>query len=96
MPKKQTNKGQPKYENYKYTVIRVDQEDDNDKLFECVSDRWFVDESKTSCRWPPMTGKLLSLRAINCEKPDDSWNIVECTVISDGHRKFSHYSIVNR
>lgn len=95
-PKKQTY-GQCKYEIHKYTVIRVDHEDDDDeKLFECVPDRWFVDERKTFCYWPPATGKSFSLRAISCEKPDDSWNIYPCTVISAGHCKWSYYSIFYR
>lgn len=88
MPRKQAQKADPKYTIYKYAVVRVENEDEREKLFECIPDRWFVDENKTSCFWPPMIGKPFHLRAISCERPDDSWAIYECTVISDGHCKF--------
>ena len=92
MTKKQSHKI-PKYTIEKYTVVQVEHEDATEKLFECVSDRWFVDETKTACFWPPPNGKPFSVRAINCEKPDDSWNVYECRVISEGHCKFSPFSI---
>lgn len=94
-PKKQTQKALPKYIIYEYSVVRIEHEDDyEEKLFECIPDRWFVDENKKSCFWPPMTGKPFYLRAIRCEKPEDSWNICECTVISGGHSKFIYSSNV--
>lgn len=81
-------KATPKYMIYKYAVVRVEDEDASEKLFECIPELWFVDENKGSCYWPPPNGKTFHLRAINCEKPDDSWRIYDCTVISDGHCKF--------
>lgn len=85
-PKKQII---PNYKVYKYAVIRLENEDDDEeRLFECIPDRWFVDETKKTCFWPPTTVKSFTVKAINCEKPDDSWNIYACTVISDGHRMF--------
>lgn len=86
--KKSYSKG--KYQIHKYAVLRVENEDEVDKrekLVECIPDRWFVDENKSSCFWPPITGKLFRLRAINCEKPEDDSNIYQCTIISDGHCK---------
>lgn len=93
-PKKQINKNQPKYTIHKYTVVRLEDEDDEQKLFECIPDRWFVDETKSQCYWPPNTGKAFSLRAISCEKPDEStWTIIDCRVISEGHCKFKYFFI---
>lgn len=60
----------------------------NDKLFDCIPEIWFVDENKEACFWPPKTGKSFSLRALAGEMPDDTWLVYECTVISQGHRKF--------
>lgn len=90
MPRKQIIREFPKYTIHKYAVVRIEHEDEEEKLFECIPDRWFVDETKTSCFWPPTTGKSFHLRAISCEKPDDSWRIYECIVISDGHGKFPY------
>lgn len=89
-PKKQVNK--PSYTIYKYTVVQFNDEDEVEKLFECIPDRWFIDESKSHCYWPPSTGTPFSLRAIRCEKPDDSWNVYEVKVISEGHCKFDNFS----
>lgn len=90
-PKKQTNKSQPKYTIYKYTVVQFDHEDEVEKLFECIPDRWFLDETKSSCYFPPSNGTNFTIRAIRCEKPDDSWNVCEVKVISEGHCKFKNF-----
>lgn len=66
--------------------------EDEEKLFECIPDRWFVDETKTHCYWPPLSSKAFSLRAVNCEKPDiGTCSVEKCTVISEGHRKFKNF-----
>lgn len=91
MPKTQANRSQPKYTIYKYAVVRFVDENISEKLFECIPDRWFVDENKTHCYWPPSTGASFSLRAIKCEKPDDTWSACEIKVISEGYCKFKHF-----
>lgn len=70
---------------HKYSVIQFDEEEPEEKLFECIPDLWFVDENRKSCRFPPITGKSYIQRAINCEMPEDHWGIDDCTVISGGH-----------
>lgn len=87
MPKNQKLAKSPKYAIQTYSVVAFQDDCDTEKLFECIPDRWFVDESKTRCYWPPTTGKSYTVRAINCEKPDDSWSIYEVKVISEGHCK---------
>lgn len=94
-PKKQPKKGQPNYTIYKYTVIQFDDEDEEEKLFECIPDRWFLDETKRRCFWPPSTGAPFSVRAMRCEKPDDSWNIYDVIVVSDGHGEFQPISKIS-
>lgn len=59
------------------------------RLFECIPDIWFYDENKDACYWPPKTGKSFTLRALNGDLPDDTWEVCGCAVISEGHRKFS-------
>lgn len=54
-------------------------------MFECIWDGWFVDENQHSCFWPPTTGKNYLLRVLSKEKPDDSWKICQCVVVSEGH-----------
>lgn len=76
-----------KYIIYKYSVVLFHDEDTEEKLFECIPDLWFIDELRNSCFFPPKTGKPYIQRAINCEKPDDNWNIYECTVVSSGFCK---------
>lgn len=73
-----------------YSVIEIVEEDIDDRLFECIPDSWFVDETKGLCFWPPTSGnKSFSLLALNCERPDeDTWIKCECKVISGGHCKF--------
>lgn len=94
MPRNQTNESQPKYTIEKYTVIRFEDEDTPDKMFECIPDRWFLDETKTRCYWPPNTGASFKLRAIKCEKPDPTtWNVYEVRVVSEGYRKFRSFNI---
>lgn len=72
-----------------YSVIEFEEENSAERLFECIPDSWFVDENKTSCFWPPNLGtKNYMLLAVNCERPDDTWSIHMCKVVSGGHRKF--------
>lgn len=83
----------PTYHIHKYTVVEIEDLENLDRLFECIPDRcvgWFVDESKTCCYWPPSSGKPFSVRAINCEKPDDSWSVYNTKFISGGHCKFKY------
>lgn len=95
MKKKPIDKSQPKYLIYKYTVLEFEEEDELDKLFECIPDRWFLDESKSRCYWPPRTGKPFKLRAISCEKPDIiTWSVYKCKVVSEGHCKFKNFSML--
>lgn len=88
MKPKKINKLKLKENAYKgkYTVVKFIEV--GDKLFECIPDIWFVDEDKTSCFWPPKTGKSFTLRALTGETPDDSYSIHACEVISEDHRKF--------
>lgn len=89
MANQQKNKKHGRYIVESYSVIEFMHEECDDRLFECIPDSWFVDESKQLCFWPPKSGtKSLSLRAINCERPDDDWNVYECKLVSGGHCKF--------
>lgn len=65
-----------------YSVVQFNEK--GAKLFECIWDGWFVDENRDSCFWPPK-GKSYLLRVLSKEKPDDSWKICKCVVISEGH-----------
>lgn len=73
-----------------YTVIQFDEEED-EKLFECIPDIWFVDELRESCFFPPKTGKSYMQRAINCEKPEDDWRIYACKIVKTGFCKLKYY-----
>lgn len=71
----------------KYSVVKF--VEDIFKLFECIPDNWFVDDSKEWCFWPPK-GKSVTLRAMNYEEPDrDLWERFSCILVSEGHRKFT-------
>lgn len=95
MANEQKNKKHKRYIVKEYSVIEFEDEEISDRLFECIPDSWFVDESKRLCFWPPTCGtKSLSLRAINCEKPDDTWGVCECKVVSGGHCKFLYLRVV--
>lgn len=91
-PKKQANKSLLKYVIYKYTVVKFEEEDLRERSFECIPDRWFLDETKTRCYWPPCIGTPFAVRAMRCEKPDDSWSIYNVIVVSDGHGEFHRIS----
>lgn len=83
------NKTEPakkKYVVHKYTVIKF-VDDDHGKLFECIPDLWFEDDTQTHCFFPPTTGKPYIQRAINCERPDDNWGVYECTIVKGGFCK---------
>lgn len=66
-----------------YSVVKFNEK--GIKLFECIWDGWFVDENREACFWPPKTGKNYLMRVLSQEKPDDSWKIYKCEVISEGH-----------
>lgn len=66
-----------------YSVVKFIE--NRTKMFECIWDGWFVDENRDHCRWPPNKGKSYLLRVLSKEKPDDSWKIYQCEVISEGH-----------
>lgn len=88
MANQQKNNKHGKYIVTSYSIIEVLNEESVDRLFECIPDSWFVDETKTLCFWPPPCGtKSFSLRAINCEKPDDTWGVYECKFVSGGYCK---------
>lgn len=72
---------------HKYSVVLFDDEEESEKLFECIPDLWFVDDLRESCFFPPKTGKPYMQRAINCEKPDDDWGVYSCKIVSGGFCK---------
>lgn len=73
---------------HNYTVVKFEFEDDeNERLFDCIPDIWFVNELKESCFFPPKTGKKYIQRAINCERPEDDWDIYPCKIVKGGFRK---------
>lgn len=89
--KKKTDK--LKYNKSTFSVVKFpDEKDSRIKLFECIPELWFVNEEKTLCFWPPKSGKSFTLRVMNQEPPDDTWDVYECTVVSEGHGKFGNYS----
>lgn len=67
-----------------FTVVQFQEK--GMKLFDCIPDCWFVDENRKSCFWPPK-GKSYKLRALRKEKPDDTWEISKCVVVSGGYSK---------
>lgn len=75
-----------KYIIHKYSVVELE-EDEDERLFECIPDRWFVDELRERCFFPPRTGRTFRARAISCEKPKDEWSICICKVVSTGYCK---------
>lgn len=79
-----------KYIVQEYTVVEFDDENSGDRMFECIPDSWFVDESKQQCLWPPRCGlKTLMQRAVNCDRPDpDTWIVLDCKVVRGGFRTF--------
>lgn len=88
MSAKQSKKG--KYIVNEYTVIEfLEDEESEGRYFECIPATWFTDETKTMCFWPPKCGtKTVMQRAINCERPDDTWNICQCKVVIGGFCEF--------
>ncbi len=80
------NKKKKKQENSSsglHSVVKF--EENAGKFFECIWDGWFVDENRNSCFWPPSKGKSYLLRVLSKEMPDDSWKILQCVVVSEGH-----------
>lgn len=87
---KMSVKKRGKYIVNEFSVIEfLEDEESDDRLFECIPNSWFADETKTLCYWPPKCGtKTVMQRAINCDKPDDTWGICQCKVISGGYCEF--------
>lgn len=87
---KASNKKHGRYIVQEYTVIEFDEESYDERMFECIPNTWFVDESKQQTYWPPKSGsKTVMHRAVNCDRPDPAtWNIYDCKVVRGGFRRF--------
>lgn len=94
MPKQTKKHG--RYIVNEFSVIEFIEEDNDDRIFECIPDSWFTSESREHCFWPPKTThKSIMIMAMNCERPDDSWRVYECRVVSGGHGDFCLYRIIS-
>lgn len=65
-----------------YTVVKF--LEDNCKIFDCIPDEWFTNESQDFCYWPPLKGKNVAVRALKKETPDESWKIYPCEIVKQG------------
>lgn len=74
-----------------HSVVKF--EENECKMFECIWDGWFVDENRNRCYWPPSKGKSYMLRVLSKEKPEDTWKIYPCTVISAGHGQLKCFTV---
>lgn len=72
---------------HKYSVVEFNEEEEQDRLFECIPDLWFFNELKDSCYFRPRTGRSFQQRAISCEKPRDDWSVHHCKVVVEGFCK---------
>lgn len=61
-----------------------EEEEENERLFECIPNLWFLNESRERCYYPPRTGRTFQQRAIRCEKPNDDWSVYPCKVVTGG------------
>lgn len=69
-----------------YSVVKF--RENKLRLFECIPDRWFLNEEKESCYWPPKNGKNFMVLAMNQETTNNSWEMFRCEVVSEGHSMF--------